>query len=202
MSSLDLLDPSLRFYITPAVLLILAVEMTLYSRFVLWYYRLGPPLLREEWQTSVSAAEAANAIRQALGMTGLPARFTKEVVVARRPGWSLSVCPRACLRIVNTPDRAVLVYEVRPFISLALLAIVSVPWIILGSASWFLIAAVLGIIVSYPILWRYELRKFARLEPLRRRLADIGVRICDRCGYDLYEQDRTRPCPECGHKSP
>ncbi len=70
---------------------------------------------------------------------------------------------------------------------------------LLGRTIWAPVIAGLIAVVTLEPLWYLTLRHRASRE-LRRRLNEIGIEVCERCGYDL----RARPagaepvCPECG----
>ncbi len=178
------------------------IECIFYFRKSRWYFRLGPTLHREQWQTRATVAEAREAIARSLPSCGLPFRDHGDFAAIRRPWWVLSAYPRAVLRAEPGAEHAVLIYEVKPFLTMA------------PNAAYMLIMALGGIypnigfamfafvIIVYFGLWRQELRYLNRLPQLRIALRPIGVRVCEGCGYDLFAHETTARCPECGTASP
>jgi hypothetical protein len=185
------------------ILFIFVLESALFLIGVRWYYRLGPPLHREEWQTSVSADAARSAIRASLGVAPFASYDWGDAFGFRRPCWKLGAWPRVTLGVQDRPGGAILTYEVRPFITMALMALVMCLPIVLGDMWRVLmsLAVILGVVMIYIAYWRRELGIFDRLGLLRCHLHSIGVLVCDRCGYDLHGRDIGSQCPECGHIS-
>jgi hypothetical protein len=169
-----------------------------------WYFRLGPALHREEWQTAVPVAEAIAAIRRSLHCSTLRTFSWWEDFGFRRAWWQLSAYPRALLRVRESERGAILICEIRPFICMGLMAILSfgllaIPVFRRTAIFAALVVTAVGIFAVYFSLWRREVRILLQLGGLRGALADIGVQVCDRCGYDLHGRDPYSTCPECGH---
>ena len=61
-------------------------------------------------------------------------------------------------------------------------------WLVFEGVAW-----VLAVSGSVKWLWRERTRGW-----LRQRLAELGVPICTKCGYNLRGQVEPR-CPECGN---
>ena len=64
--------------------LALLLETVLYLGWSRWYYRLGPALHREEWQTAATPDAVRSALEQAVTASELSARFRGDCVCARR----------------------------------------------------------------------------------------------------------------------
>lgn len=183
---------------TVAAFLLFLIETAAYVLKAGWYYRFGPTLRRERWQTRATTSEARGAIRQALRGCGLAARMHRAGFAFRRPMWTLSAWPRVFLRIEEGSAGAILVYEVRPFVSMALMAVLGVGWILANVDALHWSVSVVAVAATYAGLWRHDLRALGRLRGMRAKLRDIGLRICTHCGYDRYGQAADRPCSECG----
>lgn len=169
-----------------------------------WYYGLGPTMYREEWQTSVTGQEAANAVSRHLYNCELRAYMWPDAIGFRRPWWHFGAYPRALLRVEESAGAARLVCEVRPFMSMAILAVASLAVLAIPALQQvvvyiFLAIMEIYIVVVYFAYWRRENRILMRLGGVRAALREIGVFICEKCGYDLHGTDRHHPCPECGH---
>jgi hypothetical protein len=175
------------------------VETALYLAFNRWYYAHGPRLRREEWQSTASVAEAQAFVEEAAWEGPLVGRMRGDLVCLRLREWTWGLLPRVCLRFEASDHGAVFICETRPFFG--------VIWLFAAAVS--IVAADIHIIVGVVVLmglsiysfalWRMEARRVSRLAPLRGALADIGVRICLNCRYDLHGLGENRPCPECGH---
>lgn len=94
-------------------------------------------------------------------------------------------------------------FEVRPFYTIALLALPTL-WLamsVLGVGGWvaYLTVVLVAIIVCiYRWIMPWDLRRINRLPTIRSALAPFGLRVCERCGYDLFGHDGSSPCSECG----
>lgn len=188
--------------ITLAIVLVAwLAETVLYLTLFGPYWRFGPPLSREEWQTSVSSVDAHAALQRALHASQLVARVRGPTYCFRRRLQDVSFWPRAALYVVDSPNGAILTYEVRPTATMTLFTV----WllgVVLFNATWFL-PFVLAIVIAllYAYYWKRELRFFDRLRPVRHELRSIGLLVCDYCGYDLHRREEGDPCPECGRVS-
>jgi hypothetical protein len=194
-----LLTP-LRYGLIPLVSVLVvavAVECVLYILKTPFYYRMGPTLFREQWQTSATAEAVWAALRAALPTCTLSVRDGGSILCFRRRWWVFSAYPRATLSVSDGSDAATIVYEVKPFISMAPFAIAMMFMALAGVAAFVAIGTAIFIVLVYA-LWRYELRKLARLDCLRKNLRGIGVMVCTQCGYDLFQREAHQPCPECG----
>ena len=117
-----------------------------------------------------------------------------------RPRWfDLSAWPRICLRVSESPHGAALIYEVRPFIGMALIIIILLMAFASGFMRLFNVGMIVLIMLIYLVMWWFEMRRFARLAPLRERLQHLGLSICSKCGYDRFGLSTVATCPECGH---
>lgn len=180
------------------------LEIVLFLAGSRWYYGIGPALHREEWQSSVTSQQAADAISRGLHPCELRSYLWTDRVGFRRPWWHFGAYPRAVLKVQEGPRGAILVCEIRPFISMAVLAIVIFLLLLVPAfrnivVYGFLAFTEIYIMACYLGCWRRERRILVRLGGLRASLRDIGVQICDKCSYDLHGRDRHQPCPECGH---
>jgi hypothetical protein len=178
------------------------VETLAYLFCARWYFRLGPALHREEWQTRATPSEVRGVVGRALRHSRLVARRRGDVFCFRRPIWAMSAWPRVALRMTDGAEGVILVYEVRPFITMALVAIIGVGWLLARTDQIYWAISTAFIIVTYGAFWRHELNVLARLRALRACTREIGLRICTRCGYDLYGRPADQPCPECGAAEP
>ena len=182
-------------------------EVAAYYRFAGWYYRTGPAILRERWQTTAVDAQIRQAVRPLLGADELVGRESAEGFHFRQRAISINAWTRIALRIEETERGAALHYEVRPFYGFAPL-ILPMGW--LSAASFglggqtFLVAggSILFVFVIYRWLVPWDVARMSRLPTVRRALAPHGLLVCERCGYDLFGHSDTNRCPECGSNSP
>lgn len=186
------------------LIVVYIMEIVIFLGGARWYYGMGPALHREEWQSSVTCQQAAHAISKGLPQCQLPTQVWPDRIGFRRPWWHFGAYPRALLRVQDGPRGAILVCEIRPFISMAVMAVVvllvlAVPAFRSILVYIFLAFIEIYILACYVGCWRYERRILTQLGGLREKLRDIGVQICDKCNYDLHGRSLNLPCPECGH---
>ncbi len=183
------------------------VEVAAYYRFAGWYYRTGPAILRERWQTAAVDAQIRQAIRPLLSADGLIGRESAEGFHFRQRAATINAWTRIVLRIEKTEPGAALHYEVRPFNSFAPL-ILPIAWLAvaaLGMGGLTLLSAAGSIVVVFVIYkWivPWDVARTGRLPSVRRALAPHGLLVCKRCGYDLFGHTDDNRCPECGSDSP
>lgn len=185
--------------IAPIILGIALIETISYLLLFGPYYRHGPLLRREEWQTAAKPAKARGALLKAVEEGPIKGRERGDTFCLRLDEWRWGLVPRLALKIDAIPQGAIFVCEVRPFLGGALFGLALVSF--LAEDGHFVLApSILAAIIFACIAsWRAELRRLGRLGPVSARLRQIGLQICGNCGYDLYGLDLTRPCPECGH---
>ncbi len=193
---------SVALVLTGVSLLLMTLETALYFIKEPWYFRFGPALHHEEWQTSAPPAQARAALELACRHSNLSVRAAGDTLCMRFAFHRFSAWPRVILRIEERDGLAVLVYEVRPFLSMVLFG-AGMLWLSLGGIGiraifWLSQLCVLYVIVVYVGCWYYELRKLRRLEPIREKLSAIGVQVCSDCGYDRHRLAAHQLCPECG----
>jgi hypothetical protein len=111
---------------------------------------------------------------------------------------SMSTWPRVTLRIEDGPHGSTLAFEARPFYSMALMALVMLWTLSDGFAVYVVLACMAFVLACYGLLMPYDLKRINRLPSIRRALAPMGLRVCDHCGYDLFMQESSKVCPECG----
>jgi hypothetical protein len=190
------------------VLLLLAfgIEASCYLAFLSWYYRSGPAICRERWQTSGTVDGVRSAIRPWLRADGLVGWEAPEGICIRQKIISFNTWSRVFLRIERAERGAALHFEVRPFYTMALLMLPAV-WLAIeifgltGPMPYLaavLLFVVIGVILMYRFLTPFDLRRINRLSSIRRALAPFGLRICEHCGYDLFGHESPQRCPECG----
>ena len=189
------------------VMTVYLVEAAAYYRFSGWYYRTGPAVLRERWQTTAEDGQIRQAIRPLLGADELVGRESTEGFRFRQRAASINAWTRIVLRIERTERGAALHYEVRPFYSFAPL-ILPIAWLAagtfgMGGLALFSVAGPIVIVfVIYKWIVPWDVARMGRLPAVRRALARHGLLVCERCGYDLFGQTDGNRCPECGSDSP
>lgn len=190
-----------------AVMGVYSVEVVAYYRFAGWYYRTGPTILRERWQTTAVDAQIRQAIRPLLGADELVGRESAEGFRFRQRGASINAWTRIVLRIEETQHGAALHYEVRPFYSFAP-AILPVGWLsaaalgLGGQTLYLCVGLIVLVFIVYKWILPWDVARMGRLRSVRRALAPYGLLVCERCGYDLFGHTDANRCPECGSDSP
>ena len=198
--------------LVPLVMLVVVmaayfVEVAAYYRFAGWYYRTGPAILRERWQTTAEDAQIRQAIRPLLRADELVGRESADGFRFRQRTASINAWTRIVVRIEETQRGAALHYEVRPFYSIGLL-ILPMVWLTagafgMGGLTLFLAAGsivIVFVISKWIVPW--DIARMGRLPTVRRALAPHGLLVCERCGYDLFGHTDANRCPECGSDSP
>ncbi len=179
------------------------VEVAAYYGFAGWYYRAGPAILRERWQTTAGDAQIREAIRPLLGADQLVGRESAEGFHFRQRAASVNAWTRIVLQIEETQRGAALHYQVRPFYSGALL-ILPIAWLaagVFGMGGLTLLTgagSVVIVFVIYRWIVPWDIARMGRLRSVRRALAPHGLLVCERCGYDLFGHTPAARCPECG----
>jgi hypothetical protein len=194
--------------ITLAVFMVIyLVEVVSYYWFNGWYYRTGPAILRERWQTTATAVEVRQLIGPIMKDKGYVGRESVHGFCFRQRGVSVNAWTRFLLRIEETQHGVALHYEVRPFYSIAL-QLVPFAWLTLGvlGISSDTIVPVGGIIATtlaiYKWITPWDIRRMNRLPSIRQALAPHGLLVCEQCGYDMFNHSAANRCPECGNKNP
>lgn len=172
-------------------------------RFESWYYRWGPKIRGERWQTAGESGQIRQAVRPLLKVKDALARESPKGFMFRRPLPCLTgAFLRVFLRVEDAEQGAAIRYEVRPFYSvgLGMLFAISLFFSPYGGVSFIRIVAWYQIGVT--VLWGVwavprELKTLARLRHIRRALAKYGLRVCTECGYDLFGQAENHLCPRC-----
>ena len=185
------------------------LEMSWWRRFDAWYYRTGPTVCREVWQTCGTLEQVTEAIRPVLDQEGWTGRETPARFFLRRRGFR-GFGSRVCLRLEDTHHGTAVVYEVRPLrmapLWLGALAALyfsrfRVVFVAPGTA-WFTVPwslLVLGWAVTYYAwLAPREARRMKRMRHIRLALARFRLGVCEACGYDLFGHVESSICPECG----
>ena len=201
---IDMLMALLMFMVVMAAYLI---EVAAYYRFARWYYRTGPAILRERWQTAAEDGQIREVIRSVLSADELVGRESTEGFYFRQRGATINAWTRILLRIEEAERGVALHYEVRPFYTCAPL-LPPVVWLAasafgLGWLTLYIAGGSVAIVfVMYARILPWDVARFARLPTVRRALAPYGVLVCERCGYDLFGNTDANRCPECGSGSP
>ncbi|MCZ6817304.1 MAG: hypothetical protein O7F76_11515 [Planctomycetota bacterium] len=189
------------------VMVAYSVEAAAYYCFAGGYYRTGPAILRERWQTTAPADRIRETIRPLLSADQLVGRESAQGFHFRQRTASINAWTRIVLRIEETERGAALHYEVRPFYSFAPL-ILPTGWLAagvlgMGGLGLFSAAAPIAVVfVIYKWIMPWDVARMGRLPSVRRALAVHGLLVCERCGYDLFGHSDANRCPECGTDSP
>jgi hypothetical protein len=182
-----------------AALLAFALETASYYLIFGRYYRFGPALRRQVWRTNVPLDTADSALMHALMNSKLAWRRQVQGQTVfyntRKGAWRMSMWPRIVfvLEADAHTQTSTINCEVRPCLSLLLFA---PPWFFVPGLALVAGAVILlSIAAGYVGLWFWEL-SLPEARQIRTDLSAIGVRACERCGYDI----RSTPdrCPECG----
>lgn len=201
---LGILMPFVTLLVTMAVY---GVEVVAYYRFSGWYYRTGPAVLRERWQTTATVSQIRQAIRPLLSADNLVGCESSEGFRFRQVAVSINAWTRIDLRIEETSCGVALHYEVRPFYSMVPLIL---PLVWLSAAAlgmgretpYLAVGSIVIVFAIYKWILPWDVARMGRLPSIRRALARYGLRVCQQCGYDLFGHTDASRCPECGTDSP
>ena len=183
-------------------LVLFVIETAAYLLFMKWYYRLGPAIRHDRWQLHGDVTTVCEAIDRLLPIPKLRSKRRGEWLLVRFRWWDASIWSRMAVRVEPTSHGAAITYEVRPFISPAVLALSIMLFFEIVPFRLFAVGYLLIVIAMYAAgLW-WDLRKINSLEPLRKQLEPLGLSICPRCGYDRFGLAEDAACPECGPAAP
>ena len=105
-------------------LILFVVECILYTAKTRWYFLLGPAIHRQTWQTSGSIEQVSWIIDDERPRLKLKSKRSdrrgKLLYVFRFRMWDASIYSRIVLRLEPAAHGAVISYEVRPFITPAM----------------------------------------------------------------------------------
>jgi len=189
------------------VMTVYFIEAVAYNRFAGWYYRNGPAILRERWQTTAADDQIRTVIRPLLAAGEFVGRESSEGFHFRQRTVSINAWTRFALRIEPTESGAAVHYEARPFYSFAPLAPV-IGWLAaavfrMDNVTIYLTIATFAIVfIIYKWILPWDVSRMNRLPTVRRALSPYGLHVCEHCGYDLFSLTDTNRCPECGADSP
>jgi hypothetical protein len=194
------------FLVSVVAFLLGLIETYLYYRFNEWYYRSGPAVVRESWQTKGSVEAVYRAVRPHLRADGMAGAERSAGFCLRQRWWVHNIWPRVWLGVEEAEEGAVLRFAVRPFCSftfglipVAILMAAAVRRLVLVRLTLASLAAVLLFLLLYfTWLMRKNIAHIGRLRTIRQALASHGLHVCDRCGYDLFAHAPGSRCPECG----
>ena len=178
------------------------VEVIAYYSFSEWYFRVGPGLVKERWQTSGTVEDVSCAVGFHLNADGLVGRQRSRGICLRQRAAGVNAWPRIWLWIEDSQQGAALHFEVRPFYSVAFL-VLPIVWLVTsvfgagGSMAYLSLGVVVIVASFYRWIMPWDLRRINRLPTIRRALAPFGQRVCEQCGYDLFGHDGSSSCPEC-----
>ncbi len=191
-----------------AAMVVYVAEAMAYYRLMRWYYRAGPAIVHERWQTSADIVQVRAAIRPLLDTSDFVGRESSEGFCFRQRTASVNAWTRFMLRIEETECGVALHYEIRPFYSFILLFIpvlgLSASNFKLGGLAVFSVAgptAFAVVFMIYKWIMPWDISRMDRLPIVRRALAPYGLLVCERCGYDLCGHTDARRCPECGSEN-
>ena len=188
------------------------LEIAWWLRLHPWYYRTGPRICAERWQTAGTSDQLREAIRPALNTEAWVGREATEGFFLRRKSlWHFGV--RVLLRLEDSDQGTAVIYEVRPIIVAPLWLLFAGLLIALwfrGSLffpllSWLVIIPCLVFVTAHAMSYYHwlaprEANRMARVRHVRRALAAYRLGVCEECGYDLFGHSGTSVCPECGRE--
>ncbi len=188
------------------------LEVVWWLRFDPWYYRTGPKICSESWQTSGRGEQLREAVRPVLTTGGWVGRESPGGFFVRRRGlWRFG--SRVSLHLEDTDQGTAVNYEVRPVLAapLWLIFVASIVlsrfrvFLVVPIISWFIVPMLAFVtlhgIVYYVWLAPREAKRLARVGHIRRALARYRLGVCEECGYDLFGHSGAYVCPECGTKA-
>lgn len=182
----------------------ICILLILQNRGVRWYYRLGPALLSEEWQSSTNEDTLKRELDRFKGAGNLIVYHWKDGLGFRLRSSKLHKFARATITTRSADAGAILQYQVRvSFAYPALHLLFCCAW---GFYSRFHIPWGSWMFALIALFWAYSgflrntaaVKELGRLGELRRHLQHLGVNVCCNCGYDLFQHESTCICPECG----
>jgi hypothetical protein len=185
------------------VLLVGLLEGYSYWHFEGWYYRIGPKIQSEVWRTAGSVDEILDAIRPYLTDKNVPARESDKGLMFRRPMYCFDTAYlRAFVRVEDGPAGAVIRYQVRAPYAMVLMLLFAISLFFSAYGGVWFIRIVIWYQIGVTAVWAAwsiprELKALARLRRVRRALAEYGLKVCTRCGHDLFGQGESHLCPKC-----
>ncbi len=190
-----------------AFMIVYLIETVAYYSRAGWYYRTGPAILRERWQSAANAEQVREIIRPLLRADQLVGRESADGFQFRQRAASVNAWTRIHLWFENTERGVALHYEVRPFYSMGLL-LFPIVWLSSGAFGMRGLTLVWSagltafVFAGYKWIMPWDVARMNRLPTVRRALAPFGLSVCERCGYDLFGHSTASRCPECGSDSP
>lgn len=198
----------LRLIAGASVLLVIGIvsilqfaEFIYYLVGIEWYYRFGPAFHRSEWKSRISPTESYAAIERQARQLSLRVFAWGDTIGLRRKWWQLGAYPRATIQFREEADGGTLIFEVRPWIGMALFALAMPVLLVIPRlrhiTTYSIILAVAAIVLCiYVGYWRREVRILSRAI---LGLNGLGITLCPTCGYDLFGHEDGDRCPECGN---